>query len=734
MPLKPILRNPARKSRGVDILLGLGLTFLVAFLFFLPLGFFETAHSKLYDLSLRIRGALPAFKDVSVVAIDDPSVAAIGRWPWPRTKIAELIARLSEAGPKLIAFDIVFLPAEADRAAGNDRLLGEATSRAGNILYPFYFSLGSSKKEGKKVEIPPQIMTSSLLLFDDPKKFSDFPPLLAKEVFAPAPEISQGAKALGHINVLPDADGKVRWDPLIVEFAGHYYPSFSLQIAASAMGLTRGEIKVNVGQSIRLAKRKIPTNYQGMMLINYYGGNQTFLHHSCADILSGKTPAKTFKDKIVLVGVTAAGIAAGVQDLMATPFSNQFPGVEKHAHEVASILQGRFISRPTWAPFGEFGLVLLLGILLTFLLPRQRPTIQLIFILAFLLILGGVMVAAIFKGVWIRIFFPGLLVVLQYLLATARRAPEPQKEATAEMGVTGTVGLGGKRLAGAERTARPEAGGPIQKIGRYEILGELGHGAMGVVYKGRDPVIDRLVAIKTIRFDRLYEDQEIESLKERFFKEAQAAGKLTHPGIVTLYDIDEDEGLSYMAMEYVEGESLSQYASKEHLLPIEEVLGIVIEAAEALDFAHQRGIIHRDVKPANIMRTSGGEVKVMDFGIAKLPSSTITQTGSILGTPTYMSPEQITGQDLDGRSDLFSLGCVFYELLTGTKPFLGSTLSTLMYQITQGEPRPPSKHNPAVPPSLDEIMAKALAKSLQDRFQSGKEMASTLKKLLEEIS
>lgn len=732
MTLKPILRNPGSKSRGADILLGLGLTILVAFLFFLPLGFFETIHYKFYDLSLRMRGTLPASKDVTLVAIDDPSVAAIGRWPWPRAKIAELIDRLREGGAKLIAFDIVFPPAEAERAAGNDRLLGEATRRAGNILYPFYFSLGSSKKEGP--ESPSQIMTSSFLLFDDPRKFSDFPPPSASKVFASVPEIAQGAKAAGHINVLPDGDGKVRWDPLIVEFAGHYYPSFSLQIATAAMGLTRGEIKVNVGNSIRLGTRTISTNHQGMMLINYYGGNQTFAHHSCADVLAGKLPAETFKGKVVLVGVTAAGIAAGVQDLMATPFSNQFPGVEKHAQEVASILENRFISRPDWAPFGEFGLVLLFGVGLAFFMPRQRPARQLIFALALLLILGGIMFGAIHKGIWIRIFFPGFLVVLQYLLATARRAPQPEKEATAEMGVTGTVGLGEKRLAGSQGMARQEAGGPIQKIGRYEILGELGHGAMGVVYKGRDPVIDRLVAIKTIRFDRLYEAQEIESLKERFFKEAQAAGRLTHPGIVTIYDVADDGGISYMAMEFVEGESLSQYATQERLLPVKEVLRIVIEAAEALDFAHQRGIVHRDIKPANIMRTSGGEVKVMDFGIAKLPSSTITQTGSILGTPTYMSPEQITGQELDGRSDLFSLGCVFYELLTGTKPFIGSTLSTLMYQITQGESRPPSEHNPAVPPSLDEVMDRALAKSPPNRFQSGKEMAGALKRLLEEIS
>ena len=731
--MKQTLRTPGKRIRGVDVILGLVLTFLMASLFFLPLEFFDSAQNKLYDLSLKIRGPLPIPKGIAIVAIDDASVAQIGRWPWPRTKIAALINRLFEAEAKLIAFDIIFLPAEAERVAGNDHLLGEATKRAGNILYPFYFTLGKSKREGEKAEVPPQIMNASILLFDDPKKFSEFPPPSGQEVFAPLPEICQGAKAIGHINILPDTDGKVRWNPLIVEYAGQYFPSFSLQIAASAMRLTRGDITVHVGQAIRLGKKIIPTNPQGMMLINYYGGNQTFPYHSSAEVLSGKTSAKTFKGKIVLVGVTAAGISAGAHDLVATPFSNKFPGVEKHAHEVAAILQGRFISRPSWAPFGEFGLVLMIGLLLTFLLPKLRPAFQLVFSLALLLTLGGLMIGAIFQGIWIKIFFPGMLVVLQYILATARRTPLVKMELAPEVEYPLAVGREGVEPAEADRTVRLEVGGLPQKIGRYEILGKLGHGAMGVVYKARDPIIDRLVAIKTIRFDRLYEDQEVQNLRERFFKEARAAGKLTHPNIVTVFDVGEDGGLSYMAMEYVEGESLSRYTSQEHLLPVEEVLAIIIEAAEALDFAHQRGIVHRDVKAANIMRTPGSQVKVMDFGIAKLPTSTLTQTGSILGTPSYMSPEQINGQAIDGRSDLFSLGCVLFELLTGSKPFKGETLSALIYQITQGVPIPPSRQNPVVPLACDEILGKALAKAPHDRYQSGKDMAGALRKVLEEL-
>ncbi|MBM4330003.1 MAG: CHASE2 domain-containing protein [Deltaproteobacteria bacterium] len=728
--MSPPFRTPGKKIRFLDILLGLGLTVFVAFLFFVPFNFFETAHCKLYDLSLKMRGSLTPLPGLAIVAIDDASLAKVGRWPWPRGKIADLIDRLSEAGAEIIAVDIVFLAGHEEKAGGSDQLFGEAARRAGNVIFPFYFTLGKSKEGATKADMASPIAAASFLLFDDPKKFIDFPPPPAKEIFAPPLEIAQGARALGHINVLPDKDGKARWDPLIIEYDGHYYPSFSLQIAASVLKVSRGDITVRVGHSIRLGKEKIPTNTQGMMLINYYGGNQTFPYHSAADVLAGKSPAGTFKGKIVLVGVTAAGTSAGAHDLMATPFSNQFPGVEKHAHEVASVLQGRFISRPTWVSFGEFGLILGIGLLLTFLLPKVRPIYQLAVSLIVLGALGGLMIAAIFQGTWVKIFFPGLLVILQYVAVTARPAPLAQKETTRATDITGIVQGEGELSAAANGTSRPEVPSLMQKIGRYEILGELGRGAMGVVYKGRDPIIDRLVAIKTIRFDRFYEEQEIQNLKERFFKEAQAAGKLIHPNIVTIFDVGEDKGFSFMAMEYVEGESLAKFTARDRLLPSGKVVTLIIEAAEALDFAHRRGIVHRDVKPANIMLAPTGQVKVMDFGIAKLPTSTLTQTGSILGTPAYMSPEQINGQEIDGRSDLFSLGSVLYELLTGTKPFKGETLSALSYQITQGTPLPVSRLNPAIPPSCDEVLLQALAKAQQDRFQSGKDMAEALKKIV----
>jgi len=727
--MTPPLGSPQKKGKSIRIALGVGLTALVALLFFLRLGLFEGVHSKLYDLSLQARGSLSAPQEVVIVAIDDASVASLGRWPWPRGKMAELIDLLSRAGAKAIAVDVVFLPAGEEKASGNDRLLGEAVQKAGNVLLPFYFTLGKSGKERKKGETPPPVLSSSYLLFDDPKKFSEFPPPAGMEIFFSVPEVMRGARAMGHINALPDADGKVRRDPLIIQYDDHYYPAFSIQVAATAMGLARGDLKVNVSQSIRLGKITVPTDSQGKMLISYYGGNQSIPHRPCIDILAGKIPPDAFKNKVVLVGVTAAG----AYDFLATPFSSRFSGVEKHAHTVAGILQGRFIARPPWVSFVELGLVLWFGLALAFLLPGRSPAFRLILCLSCLVMLGVLMIGTIRQGIWMQLFFPALTVIFQYILGAIRGAGAAEKEppVSAEATAVMTPEVREPTLSGG--TLRIETNGPQQKIDRYEILGELGHGAMGIVYKGRDPLIDRLVAIKTIRFDRLYEEQDIQGLKGRFFKEAQASGKLTHPNIVTIFDVGEDRGLSYMAMEYVEGDVLSKFCSPGQLLQVEEVLEIIAQTAEALDSAHKRNIVHRDIKPANIMRTSEGQVKVMDFGIAKLPSSTLTQDHSVLGTPAYMSPEQIHGEDLDGRSDLFSLGSILYELLTGVKFFSGENFSAMVHKITHENPPPASRQNPRVPPAVDEILNKVLAKNRNDRYARGKDFSKDLRKVLQDM-
>jgi len=270
-------------------------------------------------------------------------------------------------------------------------------------------------------------------------------------------------------------------------------------------------------------------------------------------------------------------------------------------------------------------------------------------------------------------------------------------------------------------------------VGRYEILEELGQGAMGVVYKGKDPKINRLVAIKTIRFSDDFEEQQAKEVKERFFKEAELAGRLSHPSIISIHDVGEDYDLTYMAMELLEGEDLEHFCEKDSLLPLRKVLDIIAETADALDYAYTQGVIHRDIKPGNIMLLKNGHIKVTDFGIAKAVSSSQTRTGIILGTPNYMSPEQINGMEIDGRSDIFSLGIVFFQLLTGQLPFGGKTLTELFYQITQAKHPSPRQINPRVIRPCEQLIDKALAKDPDQRFQRASNFARYLKILSEKI-
>ena len=270
-------------------------------------------------------------------------------------------------------------------------------------------------------------------------------------------------------------------------------------------------------------------------------------------------------------------------------------------------------------------------------------------------------------------------------------------------------------------------------VGRYQILEELGKGSMGLVYKALDPKINRLLAIKTIRFSDEFDDDVIDEIKERFFREAEIAGRLSHPSIVTIYDVGEDRDLTYMAMELLEGEDLDKFINKENLLSFMKVLGVTANVADALGFAHSCDVIHRDIKPANIMLLNEGGVKVTDFGIAKALSSSRTRTGVILGTPNYMSPEQIMGQKIDARSDIFSLGVLLFQLLTGELPFRGDNLSSLLYQITQVRHPSVREYNPKVPKACGQIIDRALAKKPEERFKSATDMAKVLRLLVAKI-
>jgi len=266
----------------------------------------------------------------------------------------------------------------------------------------------------------------------------------------------------------------------------------------------------------------------------------------------------------------------------------------------------------------------------------------------------------------------------------------------------------------------------ISQLGRYEVLGELGQGAMGIVYKAKDPLIDRIVAIKTISLSLAMEEKD--EYEARFYQEAKAAGRLNHPNIVTIYDVGKSGDVAYIAMEFLQGRELRDVLNENPLLPIDQVLDVVVQVAQGLAYAHEHDIVHRDVKPANIMVVRDGHVKITDFGIARMASTAVrTQTGMVLGSPKYMSPEQVMGKTIDQRSDIFSLGVMLYEMLTGQVPFSGENINAIMYQIMNMVPSPLNTLNPAVPDMLNFIVAKALAKAPDDRYCDAGEFAEDLR-------
>ena len=272
----------------------------------------------------------------------------------------------------------------------------------------------------------------------------------------------------------------------------------------------------------------------------------------------------------------------------------------------------------------------------------------------------------------------------------------------------------------------------ISTLGKYEVRRELGRGAMGVVYEGYDPLIKRLVALKTIRSDQLA-GEEAGNVIARFRREAQASGRLSHPNIVSIYDFGEDNGVWYIAMEYIKGRELKEFFEGNERFTVADIVRIMSQMLNALDYSHRQGVIHRDIKPANVFVLADGSVKVADFGIAHIESSNLTQVGTVLGTPSYMSPEQIMGLPIDGRSDLFSAGVILYQFLTGERPFAGSATTT-MQKVLKEDPLPPSTLNVQAPAAMDAVVRKALAKRPEERYQNAQEFAAALRSAAETMT
>jgi serine/threonine-protein kinase len=802
----------------------------------------ETMEMKVYDLRARMRATGQVGPEIVIAAIDEPSIDTIGRWPWPRSVMADALDIISEAGAKVIGLTVLYTEPEenpglkvlkqvkdqltplaqgksgaelapiietitnAEGQLDTDEKLAGSIGLSGNVVLPLYFDIGTP--EGNPTEqLTPSVVKNFITQIDNPNDKGAAAVREAVAIKVPIEKFAKEAKAIGHINVYPDRDGIYRSHMLLVDYAGQYFPSFATQLAATALNLKPSDVSVHLGGGMRLKGINVPTDPSFQMLVDYNGGLGTFKYFSMADIVNKKVQPGAFKDKIVIVGITHLGLAEQISTPVA---ARALPQPEVIANVVENILHQHFISRPTWAGKVELAMVLLFGAFISFGLPRLGAGKS----AAIAAVLGLVFIGFGFwmflaKGFWIKILYPTLTLAVGYaaviskkylfteqekqvlevesvetnrMLALSfqgqgmldlafeklRKCPVdevkdalynlgldferkrqfnkavsvyehiqtkdkkfkdiadriPRLTAAGETIISGTAGL---RKGGADATVLVDGANLKPTLGRYEIERELGRGAMGVVFLGKDPKINRMVAIKTLKFEDDIDLEDQKALKERFFREAESAGRLSHPNIVTIYDTGEDQDMCYIAMELLDGRDLKDWTPKDKLRPMRDVLEMIAKVAEALDYAQEQGIVHRDIKPANIMLLKNGIIKVTDFGIARITTSSRTATGTVMGTPSYMSPEQLAGKKVDGRSDLFSLGATLYEMLTGEKPFTGETVATLLYKIANEPHESVRIHKAELPEAVEKVVDKALAKNPDERYQRGKEMAADLR-------
>ncbi|PIS47080.1 MAG: serine/threonine protein kinase [Elusimicrobia bacterium CG08_land_8_20_14_0_20_51_18] len=809
----------------------------------------ENIELKFYDFYSSIKAPSSTSNDITLIEINDESLAKVGRWPWERSKIAEMITWLNSqnAKPAIIGLNILFSEPEnnkskqvADRIEArykelvaqkkireiskdseflatvdglkkdldNDLKLQIAISTGGNVVLPMFFEL--SEINSKPREEPEYFKSMAITLNQNsPEEMRDE----ASGLTLPIDSLGSGARAVGHTNVVNDIDGSLRRHNPFLEYNGSVYPSFPVQIANLYAGKESRDLVLKSGENFRIGKNTIALDTDSSMHLSYSKGGKTFRSYSFYDVINNKIVPEAFNNKVVLIGLTAHGYVT----TYVTPVEKSMTNLEQSANVIDNLMKGDFIHVPQWAAMAEISAIAAVGLFAIIALPFLKAAMgAIVSILILLLLMGTSSYLFIYKGMWIKMTYPSALLIASYIFIVSKRffSTEKKKELieVSQIETNKMLGLSfqgqgmldlafekfrlcpvddnmkellynlgldferkrqfNKAKAVYEHVSEKDPGykdlkekienltkaadggvfaSPAGKnkestilvsgssatptLGRYEVMKELGKGAMGIVYLGKDPKINRTVAIKTMRFEEGLEEKEMKALKERFFREAQAAGNLSHPNIVKIFDAGEDQDIAYMAMELLKGEDLKKYTRKENILPREKALLYTYQSALALDYAHKNGVVHRDIKPANIMLLEDGSLRVTDFGIARIQESSKTATGTVMGTPYYMSPEQIQGKKVDGRADLFSLGVTMYELLTCERPWKGGeSVATLFYQITS-EPYPdPREYDKSLSEPIIRIIDKALKKNPDERYQNGAEMAEDIKAVMDDKS
>ncbi len=797
----------------------------------------DTLENRFYDFGITQSNKKPS-DQIAIVAIDDVSVANVGRWPWSRDVQAQLIEQISSGKPKAIVNQVFYpeaqiergipflrkireaiqpdaladsptlqaiqkIATEGEQSLNADASLAQAFAAAGNVVGLVSFTPGEVRGKPDK-PLKPATLKSLV------KASAGFG-VEAAGILEPIDILGSKIESIGHGNKSADVDGTIRVESLLTDYYGQMVPSMALMAAVKGLNLSTSDIKVFEQESvIQIGKLRIGTTDQAQMRPFYYAdkdGKTPFSYDSAFDVISGKVPASKYAGKVVLLGPTAAGV--GVE--FPTPLGGRgMTPLEQTAHVTSSILSEHFVTTPWWASLVAGLVFLLVAAYLIALLPRlSAGSAALVTGVIFVVLLLSSFVLLSRFSYWAQFVFPAILLIVGHLALTTKRflmteagklkSDEESAETNRMMGLSyqgqgqldmafdrfrrvpvgealmgnlgnlaldferkrqfnksqavyehmasldkGYKGLDAKlsRAKNLSETvilggsgAHPGGtmlldGGGVEKpmLGRYQVEKELGKGAMGVVYLGKDPKIGRVVAIKTMALSQEFEGDDLVDARERFFREAETAGRLQHQNIVTIFDAGEEHDLAFIAMEFLKGKDLVDFCKDGALLPVPKVLSIVERVAQALAYAHRQNVVHRDIKPANIMyELESDTVKVTDFGIARITDSSKTKTGLVLGTPSFMSPEQIAGKKVDGRSDLFSLGVMLYQMLTGVLPFRGDSMAELMYKIASEDAPDIRIVRKDLSPAIANVVAMALSKRQETRFQDGDQFASDLR-------
>lgn len=725
-----------------------------------------------YDLMVAATPVTPA-PDLVVVGIDDTSLAELGAWPWSRDLHARLIDTLHLAGARLVVLDVPTSGAEGEQALAQlQRISGAVTDDPELAAHP---RLPGLLLQAQEVLDADAHLAASLahnrhvLLAVTPT----YPPASATatppaEPIVAWPLASLGAAALGigHDEWQPAPDGRVRALAPTLDLSGRRIPSLVLWVLAQQQSASISTLQVRpLRRELTLGATRLPLDQQGLLrppLIDPLRAG--IVHHSARDVLAGRVPAKALAGKIVLIGPTSTALV----NQLRLPDDSRAAPVSVLALATAAVLAGQLIAQPVWADALAWLLLCGVALYLVMLAPRLARVSSLAISSLFgTALLVSAHVALTQAQTWLTLMLPLLALLSGHTTLLAwqlgrqhwnARHPAPITDLPSELSVSDDPfesildePASAEPLTPARRLRTPAANEPMTtapppprttaepatpapptprwpRLGQYQLDRELGHGAMGRVYLAHQLETSRVVVIKTLSLAQEFDGEALREARRRFLREAEAASRLQHPGIVRIHGSGEERGLAYLVMDWLRGHNLTQHIQSGTLLPLPEVLEIVARVAEALAHAHTQGVIHRDIKPSNVMIDPiRGDVTITDFGIARIIDGRSTRTGMMLGSPLYMSPEQLMGRSVDGRSDLYSLGVLLFELLTGELPSRGDSIAELIKSVTSQKAPDVRTLRPSLPQAVAEVVALALEKQPELRYRNGIDLATDLR-------